>query len=89
MIIEPGELASLPEFRGIPEKTIERKLKAIEQLIRDYTNNQFQNRNIRFKAESLGNRIFAVCPFVKVGDTVQITKSKVNDGLYTITEIGK
>ena len=87
MIVALEDLTSLPEFRGIPEKTLERKLKAIEQLIRDYTNNNFQNRNIRFQGESLGDRIFGSSPFILNGDTVQISKSKVNDGLFTITEV--
>lgn len=87
MIIPIEEVTSLPEFQDMSEKTIQKKLDALEILIRKYTNNNFQNRNIRFTARSLSDRIFGVSPFLKVGDTIQISESLVNDGLYVITEI--
>jgi len=88
MIVPVEELTSMTEFSGKTETELKNKLKAVEQLIRAYTNNNFQNRNIRFSARSLKDRVFGTSPFLKVGDTVQISQSKVNDGLYTITEIG-
>lgn len=88
MIIAVDELMKLPEFAGQSEQVIADKLKAVELAIRAYTNNNFQNRYVRFHAESLGNRLFGASDFLKVGDTVQISQSKVNDGLYAITEIG-
>lgn len=88
MIISAKELLEMPEFSGTPEKALQRKLNAIEQLIRSYTNNNFQNRHVRFMAGSAGNTLFGRSEFLKVGDTVQISQSKVNDGLYCITEIG-
>lgn len=75
------------EFRNQDEKILDSKLNALELMIRKYTNNNFQNRNVRFSAESLGDRLLKVHPFLRVGDTVQITESKVNDGLFVITEI--
>lgn len=87
MIIPVEELAAMTEFRGISETTLKRKLEAVENLIRAYTNNTFQNRNVRFAGESLKNRIFGTSPFLKVGDTVQISQSRVNNGLFTITEL--
>lgn len=88
MIVPVEELTSMSEFSGKTEIELKKKLKAVEQLIRAYTNNNFQNRNVRFEARSLGNRVFGTSPFLKVDDTIQISQSKVNDGLYTITEIG-
>lgn len=88
MIVPVEKLTSMSEFSGKSETELKEKLKAVEQLIRAYTNNNFQNRNVRFEARSLGNRVFGTSPFLKVGDTVQISQSQVNDGLYTITEIG-
>lgn len=41
--------------------------------------------HVRFVTNSLGDRLFGTSDFLKVGDTVQISQSKVNDGLYTIT----
>lgn len=87
MIIAVDELMKLPEFAGQSEQVIADKLKAVELAIRAYTNNNFQNRYVRFHAESLGNRLFGASDFLRVGDTVQISQSRVNDGLYTITEL--
>lgn len=87
MIVAVDEVMKLPEFANQTESVIADKLKAVELSIRAYTNNNFQNRYVRFLAESLGNRLMGVSDFLKVGDTVQISQSNVNDGLYTITEI--
>lgn len=42
---------------------------------------------IRFQGSSIGDTIIGYARFFKVGDTVQISQSDVNDGLYLITEI--
>ncbi len=64
---------------------IEMKLKAIEQTIRAYTNNNFQDRECRKTADIVGGLFVceALTPF-DIGDTVQISESKLNKGLYTI-----
>lgn len=87
MIISVDEVISLPEFQGMDKTVIQKKLDALEVLIRKYTNNNFQNRNIRFLASSMTDRINGVSPFIRVGDTIQISESLVNDGLYVVTEI--
>lgn len=88
MIVSVDKVMKLPEFVGQTESVIAEKLDAVELLIRAYTNNNFQNRYVRFTAESLGNRLLGTSDFLKVGDTVQISQSQVNDGLYVIAEIG-
>lgn len=88
MIIAVDEVMRLPEFVGQNEKVIAAKLNAVELAIRSYTNNNFQNRYVRFHAESLGNRLFGTSDFLKNGDTIQVSQSQVNDGLYVIIEIG-
>lgn len=88
MIVNVEDVMSLPEFIGQDRTQMQKKLDALEVLIRKYTNNNFQNRHIRFSASSLGNRILGCHPFNRVGDTIQISESEVNDGLYVITEIG-
>ena len=88
MIIAVDKVMKLPEFFGQTESVIADKLNAAELMIRAYTNNNFQNRFVRFRAESRGNRIIGTSDYLKVNDTVQISQSCVNDGLYTITEIG-
>lgn len=87
MIISVDELLALPEFSGQCEQFLIDQLKAVEELIRSYTNNNYQNRAVRFEGASVFDRVYGNSPFLKVGDTVQISQSQVNDGLYTVTEI--
>ena len=63
------------------------KLEAIEAVIRAYTNNNFQQRSIRFAGRSEDSRVYGSPRFFTVGDTVQISGSGVNDGLYVVTSI--
>jgi len=85
MIISVNELKQMPEFADKSDAVLQRKLNAIESLIRAYTNNNFQNRLIRFEAPS--SAILLGCePMISVNDTVQITES-VNQGLYVIQAI--
>lgn len=88
MIIDANDLVLLPEFSSQDVTQLQQNLDALEILIRKYTNNNFQNRSIRFSAESTGKKIKGVHPFVKVGDTLQISESLANDGLYVVTELG-
>ncbi len=86
MIIKTAELKKLNDFKDIDEKTLERKMVAIEKAIRSHSHNNFQVREIRFKGSSLENTINSNHPFIKVNDTIQITQS-VNDGLYVVTQV--
>ena len=91
MIVKPEKLASVDEFKGMDQDVLVMKLEAIENLIRAYTNNNFQNRNMRIEAPVENGVVCGVCPYFKAGDTVQISQSKGNDGLYVImesTEVG-
>jgi len=86
MIVGVEELLAMEEFNGKSKEKLQRKLDAIEGLIRAHTHNNFQNRHVQFAAASEGKRLLAGSQFLKAGDTVQISKSEVNDGIYTITE---
>lgn len=88
MIIAVDEVMSLPEFVGQNVNVVSNLLESAELLVRAYTHNNFQNRFVRFTADSRGDRLLATSDYLKVGDTVQISQSMVNDGLYTVTEIG-
>lgn len=77
------------EFIKFPEswtdERIERKLKAVEQIIRSYTNNNFQNRLIRFKGAIVGQQIEGYDIFgIEAGDTIQISESVYNNGLHVV-----
>lgn len=86
MIISVEELMKMTEFDDLSDSVLKRKLNAIEDLVRAYTNNNFQNRMIRFDAPSSDAVLHGKYNLFQVGDTVQITES-INEGLYVITDV--
>lgn len=68
------------------DQVLEMKLQALELMVRKYTNNNFQNRNVRFECASNIQILDIQTPFLKVGDTVQISQSLYNDGLYVVND---
>ncbi len=86
MIISAEDAKKYVDCKGWSDEKITRKLTAIEQTIRRYTHNEFKEFGCRTAAAIVGSRFVcdAVVPF-KVGDTVQVSQSKFNDGLYVIT----
>ncbi|MBD5550475.1 MAG: hypothetical protein HDQ96_04765 [Lachnospiraceae bacterium] len=86
MVVNVERLLLMKEFKEADKDVLTARLKAIEALIRSYTNNNFQNRNMRIVAPSRDGIIQGHSPYIKVGDTVQISQSKVNDGLYEVIE---
>lgn len=87
MIISVEKLISMDEFKSDNKDLLTMKLNAIESLIRSYTNNNFQNRNMRIEAPVKDGVLMGHSSFFKVGDTVQVSQSMVNDGLYVIEEL--
>ena len=88
MIISVEKAKSLISFPNWTDEKIEMKLKAVEQTIRAYTNNNFQDRGCRRTAD-VYNGLFmvdALTPF-DVGDTVQISESDLNNGLFTVASV--
>ena len=63
------------------------RLNAIESVIRAYTNNNFQQREIRFGGRSEDLNVYGSPRHFAVGDTVQISGSGVNDGLYVVNAV--
>ena len=86
MIISVEKAKSLISFPNWTDEKIEMKLKAVEQTIRAYTNNNFQNRGIRVQADIAAGVFMseALIPF-SVGDTVQVSESRYNKGLFTVS----
>lgn len=84
---EARELLNLGE--ELTDAYLERKLNAIEQTIRSYTNNNFQDRDIRRTADIVDGTLYCeqICPFEE-GNIVQITRSKYNKGLFTVFSVG-
>jgi hypothetical protein len=87
MIITVEQLKKRVNYNADSDEIITTKLKAIEAVIRAYTNNNFQQREIRFAGRSEDMRVYGSPQFFAVGDTVQISCSGVNDGLYVITVV--
>lgn len=87
MIITVDELKEYIDVNGVSDLQLQLKLDSIEKGIREHTNNNFQERRIRFVAPSDTSAVLCANPLLTVGDTVQISQT-VNDGLYLITEIG-
>ena len=85
MIVDVETLISMSEFRGLSEAELKQKLKAIELAIRAYTNNNFQNRCVRFVAKTYSDKVYGTSPFMRVGDTIQISKSGVKSPVNSIT----
>ncbi len=70
----------------VPEAVMERKIRAIERLIRSETNNNFQDRAVRLEVPSCLGMLVGSSPYLKEGDTIEISGSP-NKGLYTIVGI--
>ena len=86
MIISVGKLRGFISTNEIDE-VLEAKLQALELLIRKYTNNNFQNRNIRYSCDIESNKLMFTSLYLKEGDTIQISESKYNNGLYVIKSL--
>ena len=86
MIISIDELKSYSDLSNIPDAELATMCEGIEDFIRQYTNNTFVVRNISFETPSIDGRLATVSPLIRVGDTVLITNSQYNDGVYTITD---
>ena len=58
----------------------------METMIRQYTNNNFQRREFRCESAIEDGVILTPSPYFRVGDTIQISGSGINDGLYLLGE---
>jgi hypothetical protein len=72
---------------SLPDEVLEAKLEALELLIRKHTNNNFQKRGIRFNCPVMTTKLYLSTPLLKEGDTIQVSESIYNDGIYAVKEI--
>lgn len=86
MIISVADLKGQTNVGNATDEQITVKLEGIEAVIRKYTNNNFQQREVRFAGRSSGMDVYGTPHHFSVGDTVQISESGVNDGLYQVTD---
>lgn len=82
-------ILTIEEVRGyiqtdLSDAFLSLKLSAIENLIRGYTNNNFQNRAVRCTSEISGGVIVTPSEHFRAGDTVQISGNPLSAGLYVL-----
>ena len=87
MIISVEQAKKLIGLKNWSDERIQMKLDAIEQVIRSYTHNNFQNRGIRSDCAVITQQLFGNVPGLNVGDTIQITESRFNKGLFVVEAI--
>lgn len=83
-------IISLEEARKIDANVTEAYLNGLEQAIHAYTNNSFVNQRIRFNITGYGTEqvMLADVPFgLREGDTIKLSGSVANDGVYAIETI--
>ena len=86
MIISVERARELIALDGWTDAKIKMKLEAIERTIRAYTNNNFQSRGHRIRADIQAGVFVSesLVPF-EIDDTVQVSGSRYSDGLYTVS----
>ena len=84
MIITVENLKKQVACGNATDDLIATKLEGIEEVIRAYTHNNFQIRAVRYAGRSDGSCVYGDPRFFVAGDTVQISQSGVNDGLYVV-----
>jgi hypothetical protein len=87
MIITVEDLKKQVDTGSAGDELITARLESIEAIIRAFTNNPFQVRGIRYAGPSEDMSVYGSPRFFAVGDTVQISASGVNDGLYVVTAV--
>ena len=84
MIITVEELKQVSELSNIPDEQLTVMCEGIEDFIRQYTNNNFIVKNVTFNTPSMDGKLETVSPLLKVGDTVLMSNSKYNNGVYVL-----
>ena len=71
----------------LKDSVLEAKLQALELSIRSYTHNNFQKRSVRTICQVVSQKLYTNYPYFEVGDTIEISASIFNDGIYVIKAI--
>lgn len=87
MIISSQKARVLVNLDGWTDARVKMTLDAIEQTIRAYTNNCFQQRSVRAVCDVVDGKLHGAFTGFSVGDTVQLTESCFNGGVYTVTAL--
>ena len=84
MIVSIEELKTVSELSNIPDEELRLMSEGLEDFIRQYTNNNFINRNITFNTPSVEGKLEMLSPLIKVGDSILISNSQYNNGVYVL-----
>lgn len=84
MILTVEEYKALNPSDTQADSALELKLQALESAIRAYTNNNFQKRGFRFSCPIYSGKLAFSTNYIGAGDTVQISDSAFNDGVYDV-----
>lgn len=84
-------IITLEEARKLNSSIEQDDLDAFETSVRELTNNNFQNKHVRFRGvEFVSDNIILVKEVIRglrVGDTIEVNYSHYNDGLFTVASI--
>lgn len=84
-------IITLDEATKLDSTITQDDLDAFETSVRELTNNNFQNKHVRFNNISfVGTSTILVKKVIRglqVGDTIEVNYSHYNDGLYTVASI--
>lgn len=86
MIMSLEELEKYIDVSEYDDDSISSNLESIESLIRKASNNNFNVKSYRVKTKIEGGIIKTTSKFFEAGDTLQISRSIYNDGIYTVKE---
>ena len=86
MILTVEEYKTLNPNDTQTDSALEMKLRALESAVRAWTNNNFQKRGFRFSCPVVSGKLFYATNYISVGDTVEISDSAFNNGVYEIAE---
>lgn len=87
MIMSVSEVENYFDLGNVDDEVVTAKLQSIEMMIRQYTNNNFQSRNYRTYGNVKNGVIEANTDLFRAGDTIEISRSLYNDGLYVIDSV--
>lgn len=85
MILTVEEYRLLNPADTQADTALEIRLRALESAIRAWTNNNFQRRGFQFTCPVYGGKLKSAVAYLAAGDTVQISESAYNDGVYDVT----
>lgn len=87
MLMTVNELRQRIDCGDLTDDVIRFRLDSIEAVIRAYTNNNFQNRSVRFTGHIEGFNIYGTPAYLHAGDTIMISESINADGLAVVVSV--